>query len=394
MREIAPGLSQIAMVDWERRLFDALVPLPEGTSYNAYLLRSPAGTILFDTADPTFREPFLRELAGVERIDYIVSHHAEQDHTGVLPDVLERYPEATVLCTAKGKQMLCELLPLPEARLRPVADGETLAVGDRTLRFVHVPWVHWPETMATLVEPDGILISGDFFGAHLATSALYASEDDRTLPAAKLYYAQVMMPYANVIKKDLEKVKALKPRMIAPTHGPVHDQPEGIIGAHDRWLNAAPANRAVVAAVSMHGSTRRLADVLVAGLVARGVGVDFFELTNFSVDRFASALVEAQTLVFAAPAVWNGPHPLAVFAMNIAAGLKPKARYAAYLGSFGWGANALGTPADYLPGLKVEWLPSVLSRGLPRDAQLAEAVKLAGLIADRHAGVAPAPAAP
>jgi flavorubredoxin len=395
MNEIAPGLSRIGMQDWDRRRFDELVPLPDGTSYNAYLLQTPAGTVLFDTNDPKFRDPFLRALEGTPRIDFVVSHHAEQDHSGLLPDVLALHPAAQVLCTARGKTMLGELLPdLPADRVRAVEDGETLALGDRTLRFVHLPWVHWPETMATLIEPDGILISGDFFGSHLASSALYASQDERTLPAAKLYFAQIMMPYASVVKKDLEKVKALNPRMLAPTHGPVYDRPEEVLAAHDRWLNAPPENLVVIAGVSMHGSTRAMADALTESLVRRGVAVRYFDLVDFAVDRFAVALVDAATLVFAASAVWNGPHPAAQHAMMMAAGFKPKARHAALIGSYGWGANALANLGERLPGLKLEILPPVLARGAPRSAQFEELDRLAALIAEKHQALAGGAAPP
>lgn len=385
-RTLADGILWLGAVDWDRRLFDAVIPTPEGTSYNAYLVRGAEKVALLDSADPAFRAQFLRQLEGVPRVDYVIAHHAEQDHSGCLPDVLARYPQAELLCTTKARQMLCDLLPdLPAERIRTVEDGERLELGGRTLRFLYLPWVHWPETMASYLEEDKILFSCDFFGSHLATSSLWASGDDRTLAAAKLYYAQIMMPYAPVVRKDLEKVKALDLKWIAPSHGPVYDKPEMIIQAHDQWLNALPRNKVVIAHVSTHGSTAESVDKLSELLVAQGIEIEPFELTRLQLDRLAASLVDAGTVVFAAPAIWNAPHPLAVMAMYVTAGLKPKAGYVGTMGSFGWSQKAIENVSAFLPGWKAEVLKPVNWRGAPRKEAFAEIEVLAKTIAEKHA---------
>ena len=374
----------VGVADAARRLFDALIPLPYGTSYNSYVVQGDAKTVLLDTADPSVRETYLSGLAPWPRLDYVVAHHAEQDHSGLLPDVLARHPEAVLLCSPKARAMLCDLLPLPAERIRTVEDGEPLDLGGRTLRFVHVPWVHWPETLATFLEPERILFPCDMFGAHLPTPELFAREDARSLPAARGYFAQILMPYAHVVRKDLEKVCALHPAMIAPSHGPVHDDPAPILAAYREWLHGAPLNKVALPCVSMHGSTQAMADRLAAELRRRGVAVETFDLAALPLDRFASALVDAATLVFAAPAVWNAPHPAALFAALVAGGLKPKAPWGALIGSYGWGAKALENPAELLPGLKVEFLPSVHARGRPGPEALAALDALAETIAAKH----------
>lgn len=394
-RSLGNGITWVGASDPDRRLFDALIPLPHGTSYNAYVVQGTEKTVLFDAVDPTFRDAFLANFAVFPRIDYVVAHHAEPDHSGCLPDVMARHPEAKLLCSPKARGMLLDLLPLPADRIQTVEDGATLDLGGRTLRFVQIPWVHWPETMATLLEPDRVLFSCDFFGAHLATDRIWADEDSRTLEAAKLYYAQIMMPYATVARKDLEKVRALDPAVIAPSHGPAHRAPSAILAAYDEWLNAPPRNRVALARVSMHGSTAAMADRLASALEQRGVAVDSFDLTSLPLDRYAAALVDAGTLVFAAPAVWNAPHPTAVMAAYVAAGLKPKARWAVMIGSYGWGGKALEGLAELLPGLKVEILSAVTARGRPTPANLAALDALADTIAAKHreAGWTPAPQA-
>ncbi|HSM73247.1 MAG TPA: FprA family A-type flavoprotein, partial [Desulfobacterales bacterium] len=151
-RKLTEKIHWLGAVDWDRRLFDSLIPLPDGTTYNAYLIAGRDKTVLLDSVDPPMAEHLMAQLEGVPRIDFVVSQHAEQDHSGAIPLVLQRFPEAKVVCTPKAKGMLIDLLELPEAVIVTVTDGETLSLGDKTLRFIHTPWVHWPETMVTYLE--------------------------------------------------------------------------------------------------------------------------------------------------------------------------------------------------------------------------------------------------
>jgi len=382
---LAPGVEFLPQVDYARPLFDALIPLPEGTSYNAYLVRGAAKTALLDTAEPAFADALLERLADVPRLDYVIAHHAEPDHAGALPAVLARFPEAVVCCTEKARTMLTDRLPLDPARLRAVADGETLDLGGgRALRFIALPWVHWPETMGTWLEDVRILFSCDFFGAHLATTATFARDDARWEDAARLYYAQIMMPYAHMARKNLARVQALRPAFIAPSHGPVHDAPERALALHEDWLNGPARNRVALAHVSMHGGTERMARRLADALTGRGVAVTMHDLTRGRLDRLASSLLDAATFVLGAPAVWNGRHPLAVLAAALFNGLKPKTRWATAIGCYGWSDKALAEPAAAAPDFKGEWLPPVFARGRPTPETDAALDTLAQQIADRH----------
>ena len=145
-REIKPGVSWVGAIDWDRRLFDCLIPLPDGTSYNAFLVKGSDKTALIDTVDPTMQRTLLDNLdqLGVNNIDYIIANHAEPDHYGTIPQVLEKCPAATVLATPRYKDMLIDLLMVPEERLTTVNDGETISLGDKTLEFINIPFVHWP----------------------------------------------------------------------------------------------------------------------------------------------------------------------------------------------------------------------------------------------------------
>lgn len=389
MRKITEGVHWCGVVDWDRRSFDALIPLPDGTSYNSYLVQGSEKTALLDGVDEAKTAILLETLRDVPRIDYIISHHAEQDHSGALPELMKRFPEATLLASVPGRKFLLDLLDLPADRVVAVKEGETIELGGKTLKFLMTPWVHWPETMSTWLEQDKILFSCDFYGSHLATSELVAREGVRVYRAAKLYYAQIMMPYAKQVAKNIEKVSSLDIKWIAPSHGPIYDKPEIVMNAWKEWNNGAPQNLAVVAYVSMHNSTRKMAERLVDGLMARGVSVRQFDLTSADLGEIAMALVDASTILLGTPAVLNGVHPLAAHAAHVINALNPKAKFAAVFGSYGWGSKVFENPSSLMPGLQVEWLAPVLAKGLPREPEFQALDQLAATIAAKH-GNAPA----
>jgi len=384
IQPLGSTMYRLGAVDWNRRLFDSLIPLPDGTSYNAYLVQGSEKTALLDTVDPTMTDVLMAQLADAPRVDYLIAHHAEQDHSGSIPAVLEKYPDARVVATPKGKDMLMDLLPIPGERFITVADGETLSLGDKTLRFIHAPWVHWPETMVTYVPEERILFSCDFFGSHIATSDLYVTDEGRVVEAAKRYFAEIMMPFRAAIAKNLEKVRALDIAAIAPSHGPVYGRPALIVDAYGEWVSGEPKNVAVVAYVSMHGSTEKMVTFLVSALAERGVRVEQFSLPVTDIGKLAMALVDAATLVVGTPTVLVGPHPAAVYAAYLANAIRATAKFATVIGSYGWGTKAVETIAGMIPNLKAEILPPVYCKGHPREADFAALTALADTIAAKH----------
>ena len=383
-RQICSGVHWLGAIDWNRRLFDALIPLPDGTSYNAYLVQGAAKTALLDAVDPAMEDVLMHQLAGVERIDYVISQHAEQDHSGAIPTVLAKYPQATVVCTPKAKDLLVDHLGVAPERIQTVEDGETLDLGGKTLRFLHTPWVHWPETMVTHLPEDRILFSCDFFGSHVATSNLYAGDDPYINEAAKRYYAEIMMPFRKMVAKNVQKVREVEFDLIAPSHGPIYDHPAGILSAYEDWVSDRVSNLVVVPYISMHGSTGRMVDYLIAALAERGVSVQPFELSTTDIGKLAMALVDAATIVIGTPTVHGGPHPSVFSATHLANALRPKLKYAAIIGSYGWGTRAVERIAELIPNLKVELLDTVLCKGLP-NAETFEALEaLADVIQEKH----------
>jgi flavorubredoxin len=383
-RKINDNVFWVGAVDWNRRLFDALIPLPDGTSYNSYLVRGKERTVLLDTVDPTKSDILLAQLDDVDRIDYVVAHHAEQDHSGAIPRVLVKYPKARVLATDKCKGMLVDHLKIPGERIDSVADGQTLPLGGKTLEFIHTPWVHWPETMCTYLAEDRILFSCDFFGSHYAATDLYVRDKQAVYEAAKRYYAEIMMPFRTPIRKNLEKVGSRPIDVIAPSHGPVYDEPSFIVDAYKDWTSENVKNEVVLPYISMHGSTEAMVQHLTSALAERGVKVHLFDLAVTDIGKLAIALVDAATLVVGTPTVHVGPHPAVFYAAHLANALRPKLKYASVVGSYGWSSKAVEQIASLIPNLKVELLAPVLCKGYPRQNDFDALDALASAIAQRH----------
>ena len=381
---IKPGVSKIGAVHWERRLFDSLIPLPDGTSYNAYLVEGEDKIALLDTVDPMTSDVLIEQLKDVEKIDYIIAHHAEQDHSGCIPLVLEKYKEAKVICTPKAKTYLMDLLLIPEDKFITVEDGETLDLGGKTLKFIHAPWVHWPETMFTYLVEDKILFTCDFLGSHLATSELYATDECKVYEAAKRYYAEIMMPFRNFIEKDLEKIKDLDIDIIAPSHGPVYNNPKFILDAYNEWVYAKPKNIVVIPYSTMHGSVKKMVEYLQTVLVAKGVIVKPFDLSVTDIGELAMALVDAATIVIGTPTVLTGAHPMVVYATYLANALKPKTKFVSIIGSYNWGSRAQDQLSQMITNLKVEVISPVFIKGFPKEEDFKALDKLAEEIVKKH----------
>jgi len=384
IREIKPKIYAVGSIDWDRRLFDELIPLPEGTSYNAYVIKDEK-TALIDTVDPTKAYELEATLDRLDvNIDYIISNHAEQDHSGSIPIVLELYPDAQVVTNPKCKTMLMDLLLIPEDKFMTVSDGDTLSLGDKTLEFIQAPWVHWPETMFTYLREDKILFTCDFLGSHLAASDLYVTDEALLLAAAKRYYAEIMMPFRLSITSHLKKIETMDVDIIAPSHGPVHQNPQFIVDLYKEWASDSVKNEVLIPFVSMHGSTRVMVEYFIDALMERGITVKPFNLTETDLGELAMALVDACTIVIASPTVLVGPHPAAVYAAYLVNALRPKTKIVSVIGSYGWGGKMIKMLTDMLNNLKVEILEPVLIKGYPKPEDFELLDKLADEILKKH----------
>lgn len=384
LKKIKEGVYWAGAEDWDRRLFDSLIPLPDGTSYNAYIVKGRDKTALIDTVDPTKAKTLLTFLDSLDKLDYIIAQHAEQDHSGTIPSVLRKFPAAKVVSTPKGKEFLIDLLEISPDAITTVADNDTLDLGGKTLEFLHTPWVHWPETMSTYLREDAVLFTCDLFGSHLASSNIYVEDFAKVCEAAKRYYAEVMMPFRATIKKHMERFEKYKVDMIAPSHGPVHREPMCILDSHREWVSDKLSNTVVIPYATMHGSTEALVERLTDSLVEKGVFVERFNTAVTDAGKLAMSLVDAPTVVFGTPTILIGAHPFVMQAAFMVNALRPKVKHTSVVGSFGWGGKAVDQIVTAMAGTKAELIDPVMVKGRPKAADFENIERLAGEIVKRH----------
>ncbi|MFX1534878.1 MAG: FprA family A-type flavoprotein [Promethearchaeota archaeon] len=372
--------------DWERRLFDELIPLPDGTSYNAYVIQGKEYNALIDSSDIRKIDPFIKDLkeVGLDKLDYIIANHAEPDHSGAIPAVLELYPTAKIVGTERCKDILVDLLYIPAEKFHVVTDADHLELGELTLEFIVAPWVHWPETMFTYVPEEKVLFSCDFLGNHIASSETYSTNDARVYNAAKRYYAEIMMPFRKLIRRHLQRIETLDLELIATSHGLIYNEPEFILSAYKDWVSDTVKNEVVIPYVSMYGSTEQLVKYLTDSLIKKGITVKPFMLTATDIGELAMSLVDAATIVIGTPTVLTGPHPAVVYAVHLANLLRPKVKFATVIGSYGWKGSVVDQIINLIPNLKVELLNPVVIKGKPRTEDFHKIDLLTDEIVAKH----------
>ena len=386
MLPIKNNVYYLGSKDINRKLFDQLIPLPQGTTYNSYLVVGSEKTALVDTMYPKKIHELIDKLdaEGIKKVDYIIANHGEQDHSGALPTLVAKYPDAKIVTNAKCKDIVQNLLHLDEEKFHVVGDGDELSLGDKTVKFILAPWVHWPDTMFSYLKEDKMLFTCDFLGAHYTKNDLFADYTDELVEAAKRYYAEIIMPFRNFAKKYTQMVKSMDVEIIMPSHGPVYDKPEFILNLYDLWTSDKVENKVVIPYVSMYESTKMLVDELATHLRAKNIDVKLFDLVNCDEGELTMELVDAATVVFGASMVLAGPHPAAVTAAYLVNAIRPKVKYYAIVGSYGWGGKLTETLESMLTIIKPEKLDYIVVKGRPTEDDLKKAADLAALIAEKH----------
>jgi len=385
MLKLAENVYWVGVRDWNRRLFDALIPLPKGTSYNAYLVIGETAKALIDTVNPGFEkelEEKIQSLTPLEDLDYVVMNHAEPDHAGAIPQIMRIALKAKLVASSRGAKMAQVYYHVPQERIKVVADNDAINIGGKTLRFIEAPMLHWPETIFTYLEEDGILFPCDFFGAHLA-GGVYSDEVEDYLVHAQRYWGEIMMPFRAMAQKALEKIAGLNIRVIAPSHGPIHRKPELILGAYRRWASGETRPKAVIAYVSMWNSTDAMVKQMAETLVSEGVELALHNLAITDVGDLARDLVDSRAIVLGAPTVLGGAHPLAVYATYLFKALRPPTKFAVVLSSYGWGGGAVKHVQELLSDFKIEVVGALEINGPPREEHMQQIIEIGKALAQK-----------
>jgi flavorubredoxin len=386
--EIADGVFWVGVKDWNRRVFDALIPLPQGTSYNSYLVRGQDKTVLIDTVNPGFEEELAEkvdQVGSLAELDYVVMNHAEPDHAGAIPYVMEASRGATLVTSEKGAKMAQVYYGVPEARMRVVKEGDNIALGGKTLQFIEAPFLHWPETMFTYLVENRVLFPCDFFGSHTAFG-FYDDDVQELIPFAQRYFGEIMMPFSKMGAKGVEKVDRLGVEIIAPSHGPIHRSPERILEAYRRWTAGETREKAIVVYVTMWNSTEAMIRAMVETLMSEGVEVALHNLVSADIGDVARDLVDSRAIVLGTPTVLGGMHPLAIYAAHLVKALRPPLKYGAVLSSYGWGGGAVKQAAELLGPTKLEVVGALEINGPPASGDYERIAALAKELATKIRG--------
>ena len=388
-QEIKNNIYYCGLNDCDRRIFDELIPLEHGTSYNSYLVKGSEKTAIIDTMYPPKTTEYIKRLVEnqIGKVDYIVANHGEQDHSGSIPTLLEKYPNAMVLTNPKCAENIKSMLHVPAEKIRVIADGEEVSLGDKTLKFIFAPGVHWPDTMFTYIKEDNVICTCDFLGAHYTFSDVFAQESSELYKSAKRYYAEIMMPFRMMCKRYTKMIQDMNVDMILPSHGPVHKNPDYILDAYADWTSDEPKNLVVLPYVSMYNSTKEMIDYLAEKLEAKGVKTFKFDIVDDDLGDLAMELVDAATIAMGTSMVLAGPHPMAVNVAYLAAVLRPKAKFATLLGSYGWGGKLFDVIADLLAPLKLDLIEPLQVKGKPTEEDFKKLDIMAESIYEKHKSI-------
>lgn len=315
IRKITEDLLWVGADDRRLAMFEGVYSVPRGVSYNSYLLLDEK-TVLMDTVDRAVEKTFLENVAfglAGRKLDYVIVHHMEPDHSATLMRLLEKYPNATVICNDKTKKMIEQFFgKTPNALI--VKEGEKISFGKHELSFYMAPMVHWPEVMVSFDSTDGTLFSADAFGTFGALNgALFSDEVDffgEHLVEARRYYTNIVGKYGPQVQAALKKLAPLPIKMIAPLHGFVFRETDAIsafIAKYDAWSTYTPERTEVmIAYASIYGNTENAANILACRLRERGIPVDMFDVSVTPASEIIAAAFRASHLVFAAPTYNNG----------------------------------------------------------------------------------------
>lgn len=388
-QEIKNNIFYCGLNDCDRRIFDELIPLEHGTSYNSYLVKGSEKTAIIDTMYPPKTKEYLKRLSDnqIGKVDYIIANHGEQDHSGSIPALLEKYPNAIVLTNPKVAENIKNMLFVPEEKIRVIADGEEVSLGDKTLKFIFAPGVHWPDTMFTYAKEDNVIFTCDFLGAHYTFSDVFAPDGLELEKSAKRYYAEIMMPFRMMCKKYTKMIKEMNVDMILPSHGPVYKNPDYILDLYTDWTSDAPKNLVALPYVSMYESTKEMVDYLSEKLEAKGIKTFKFDMVEDDLGDLAMTLVDCATIVMGTSMVLAGPHPVSVNVAYIASVLRPKAKFASLIGSYGWGGKLFDLIAQILAPLKLDLIEPLQVKGKPKEDAYKKLDEMAESIFEKHKSI-------
>lgn len=371
------------IVDADLRVFDIIMYTEFGTTYNSYVLKTGDKTILFETAKEKFFDDYLeklKEITDVESIDYLVVEHTEPDHAGSVERLLDLNPGMKIIATGCALGFLKEIVNRDFTGI-PARDNMTMKIGDRTLRFLFVPNLHWPDTMYTYIEEEQILVTCDSFGSHYGFYDVLLSKVtdwEGYMRATKYYYDNIIGPFKPFMLKALERVRELDISMICTGHGPViDDKIDFILNTYEEWstvVNSNPKKTVIMPYVSAYGYTKSLAEKIAEGIRASGdIDVRAYDMVEADQAKVLEELGFADGILFGSPTiVGEALKPIWDLTTSIFAGTHG-GKLASAFGSYGWSGEAVPHLIERLKQLNMKVTEGFRVRFKPDENQLQDA---------------------
>ena len=370
MIQISPQIYWIGVNDRTSDLFESFWPLPEGVSYNSYLLVDER-TVLFDTVKSNFSEEFIDNLrAGLDgrELDYLVVHHMEPDHSGSIPLIRELYPDVRIICTSKAEGMLKRFYGI-DSNVKVIEDEGTLGVGERKLKFFETPFVHWPETMMSYVQSDGVLFPCDAFGGFSALDGGIFDDDIRNLSRYEdeilRYFSNIVGKYSATVQAALRKLEDIDIDVVAPSHGPIwRDQPETIVDLYGRWSRMEGDSGVTLIYGSMYGNTKKLMEEVARGVQSAGcVDLKVMDASRTHLSYLLSEAWKREGLLIGAPTYDGRIFPPVGNFIDILERKQLRNRVAGVFGSHGWAGGGVDRIKEAMDDLRWEVLQPVVDFG-------------------------------
>lgn len=380
--EIKPNVYWVGGIDWNLRNFHGYIT-PRGSTYNAYLIIDEKITLI-DTVKHYLFDELKERISSVidlKDIDIVISNHVEMDHSGSLPKIMDKIPDATLVASKNGERGLKKHYQ-KDWNFHVVDAGDQLSIGKRTLDFVPIPMVHWPDSMVTYSKTDKILFSNDAFGQHIASSQRFDDQLDWGIlkEEAATYYANIVLPYNSQVQKALQALYPLDFDLIAPSHGIIWKKHiKDILQLYQNWSNNRTTSTAVIIYDTMWGSTEKMAYSLLSGLEEQGINVRLRHVQKTPYSQIITDILEAELICIGSPTLNNNMLPTIGGFLTYLKGLRPKNRTGFLFGSYGWGGQAIKLMETMLDGLSWEFPEKNLNVNYIPQQQDLETIKKIGI---------------
>jgi len=386
--ELKNGIYWVGAIDWNSRDFHGY-STPLGTTYNAYLILDEKNVLVDTVKSPFYLEMLGRisEIIDPSKMDILVANHVEIDHSGSLPQLLDRIGNPIVVTSERGWKGL-EKHYSRSMNFKVVKSGESLLIGRRRLTFIEAPMLHWPDSMFTYLPEDRVLLPNDAFGQHFATCQRFEDEiGDEVMKQAAKYFANILWPMAPlIIKKIDEMVKmGVSIEMIGPSHGLIwRKDPNRIIQAYLEWSHGKTEKKILVVYDTMWGSTEILAKAMVKGLIEEGVETELLHLRFNHRSDIITEMLEAKGILLGSPTLNNGMFPTMGDLLTYMKGLRPKGKVFGLFGSYGWGGGAVKEMRKFLESEGFEiWEKELSVQFVPDSEEIKRATEFAKEFARR-----------